>query len=124
MMLVLTNRRSIEELIKQIISMKNRGVVLIVKFNSSFGSKHLLWVSQGDIEAFKNMQGLLQTYFVTDELTGAVSVIYIFEHESARTAFWSSTLAKEIPMRYGVIPSTLRIEQYSVTSMLNDLIVA
>ena len=104
--------------------MKNREAVLIVKFNSSYESKHLLWVSQRDIEAFKDVQGLLQTYVFTNELTGAVSTIYIFENKIARTAFWSSILAREIPMRYGVIPTTLRVEQYCMTLMLNDFVVA
>jgi len=104
--------------------MKNAEAVLSVKFNSTHGAKELIDVCQEDLEIFKNVPGLLQKYYMAEELTGAISGVYIFETRSARAAFWTSELAKNIPARYGVVPDTLRVEQYDMVMVLNDAVFA
>jgi hypothetical protein len=104
--------------------MKNAEAVLAVKFNSNLHPEKLMNVCQDDLEAFRNVPGLLQKYYLAEELTGAISGIYIFESKNARETFWTSELAKQIPARYGVILDTLRVEQYDMAIVLNDVLVA
>jgi len=104
--------------------MKNAEVVLLVKFNSTLEADELLKVCQEDLETFRNVPGLVQKYYVSEEQSGALSGIYIFSSRSARSSFWNSDLAKRIPARYGVIPETLRVEEYDVSIVLNDAVLA
>ena len=104
--------------------MKNAEVVLLVKFNSTLEADELLKVCQEDLETFRNVPGLIQKYYVSEEQSGALSGIYIFSSRSARSSFWNSDLAKRIPARYGVIPETLRVEEYDVSIVLNDAVLA
>ena len=101
--------------------MKNAEAVLSVKFKSTFNAEKLLNVCQQDIKTFKDVPGLIQKYYIAEEGTGALSGFYIFETKSARAAFWNSDLAKTIPARYGVIPESLRVEQYDMAIVLNDV---
>jgi Putative mono-oxygenase ydhR len=100
--------------------MKNAQSVLSVKFNSTLSAEKLINVCKENLEIFKNVPGLLQKYYITEEGTGAISGIYVFETKSAREAFWNSALAKNIPAKYGVIPATLRVEQYEMAIVLNE----
>lgn len=104
--------------------MKNAEVVLAVKFNSSLSAEALMTACEKGLEAFRNVPGLIQKYYIAEELTGAISGIYIFENKSARESFWASALAKSIPGTYGVIPETLRIERYDMAIILNEAVVA
>lgn len=104
--------------------MKNAEAVLSVKFNSTHSVEELMNVCQEDLEIFRSVPGLLQKYYMAEELTGAISGIYIFETKSDRAAFWTSELTKDIPTRYGVIPETLRVEQYDMALVLNDVLLA
>jgi len=104
--------------------MKNAEAVLLVKFKSSFDVEKLLNVCQHDLEDFRNVPGLIQKYYIAEEGSGALSGFYIFETKSARAAFWTSDLAKAIPAQYGVIPETLRVEQYEMAIVLNDVVLA
>ena len=104
--------------------MKNAESVLSIKFKSTHSSEKLISVCQEDLETFRTVPGLLQKYYLAEETTGAISGIYIFETKSDRAAFWASELAKAIPARYGVIPETLRVEQYEMAIILNDILVA
>lgn len=104
--------------------MKNAEAVLSVKFNSTFDAEKLLNVCQQDLEAFRDVPGLIQKYYISEEGTGALSGFYIFETKNARAAFWASDLAKVIPAQYGVIPESLRVEQYDMAIVLNDAVLA
>ncbi|MEO6405115.1 MAG: hypothetical protein ABIY51_10780 [Ferruginibacter sp.] len=104
--------------------MKNAEAVLSVKFNSKLNAEELINVCTEDLKVFRNVPGLTQKYYITEGLTGAISGIYIFENKSARESFWSSELAKNIPARYGVIPESLRVEQYDMAIVLNVVLVA
>jgi len=104
--------------------MKNAEAVLSVKFNSTLSPEKLMNACQEDLETFRNVPGLLQKYYIVEESTGAISGIYIFETKSARTAFWTSDLAGKIPARYGVVPESLRVEQYEMAIVLNDVVLA
>jgi hypothetical protein len=103
------------------IKMINAEAVLVVKFNSSHSPSRLSDVCVDDLETFRNVPGLLQKYYVAEELGSAISGIYIFESRSARAAFWTSELARQIPARYGVIPETLHVEEYEMILVLNDV---
>jgi len=104
--------------------MKEAEAVLLVKFSSSLSAAALLNICQEDLETFRNVPGLLQKYYLAEESTGAISGVYIFETRDARSAFWTSELAKNIPTKYGVIPETLRVEQYEMAIVLNDVILS
>ena len=104
--------------------MKNAEAVLLVKFKSTFDAEKLLNVCEQNLEDFRNVPGLIQKYYIAEEGTGALSGFYIFETKSARAAFWTSDLAKTIPVRYGVIPESLRVEQYDMAIVLNDVVLA
>jgi putative monooxygenase ydhR len=102
--------------------MENAESVLSVKFNSAWDSEKLLNICMQDLEDFRNVPGLLQKYYISEDETGAISGIYIFKDRKAKEDFWQSALAKSIPARYGVIPETLRVEQYEMAIVLNDVI--
>lgn len=104
--------------------MKNAAAVLLVKFNSTFKADELMKICHQDLETFRSVPGLIQKYYIAEELTGAISGFYLFETQSARAAFWTSDLAKNIPARYGVIPATLRVEQYDMAIVLNEAVLA
>lgn len=104
--------------------MKNAEAVLLVKFKSTFNAEKLLSTCQQDLKSFRNVPGLIQKYYIAEEGSEALNGFYIFETKSAREAFWASDLAKTIPARYGVIPETLRVEQYDMAIVLNDAVLA
>jgi hypothetical protein len=104
--------------------MKNVEAVLSVKFNSTHNFEELMDICEEDMETFRKVPGLLQKYYIAEEFTGAISGIYIFDSKNARALFWSSELAKNIPTRYGIIPDTLRVEQYDMALVLNDVLLA
>ena len=104
--------------------MNNSKAVLSVRFESSYGSKELLNLFHQKAEDFRNVPGLLQKYYVSDEKSEVVGGIYIFENKDARTAFWDSKLAKTIPATYGVKIETLHVEELEVTIELMDTVTA
>ncbi|MBW4891575.1 YdhR family protein [Mucilaginibacter sp. HMF5004] len=99
--------------------MKKSKSVLSVKFSSKHSADNLMTICQNDLEQFKKVPGLIQKYYIVEESTGALSGIYLFENREQRTAFLESDLAKGIPERYGVIPETLRIEQFDTAITMN-----
>jgi hypothetical protein len=102
--------------------MTDAEAVLLVKFNSTLSAENLMDVCKADMKTFRTVPGLIQKYYIAEENTGALSGIYIFDTKSARAAFWTSELAKNIPIRYGVIAETLRVEQYDMAIILNDVV--
>lgn len=104
--------------------MKNAEAVLAVKFNSVLSPEKLMQVTREDLGTFRNVKGLVQKYYIAEETTGALSGLYFFETKNDRASFWKSELATNIPARYGVIPDTLRVEQYEMAIVLNDLLAA
>ena len=104
--------------------MKSSKVILSVKFNSTLSAKELVDCFEKDLDLFKEVPGLIEKYYLAEDNTSAAGGIYVFESKSARTAFWNSELAKSIPGRYGVIPATLRAEQFDVTLDLHESVLA
>jgi hypothetical protein len=101
--------------------MKKAQAVLSVKFNSSLEPDKLLRACQKDLQVFREVPGLIQKYYVAEEFTGALSGIYLFTNKKTRAAFWTSDLAKSIGVRYGVIKETLRVEEYDMAIVLNEV---
>ena len=104
--------------------MKNAEVVLLVKFKSSLLPEKLMKTCLENLKDFKNVPGLLQKYYLSEESTGAISGFYIFESEKARATFWNSQVAKNIPAKYGVIADSLRVENYEMDIVLNEPLLA
>src|SRR3954470_4962805 len=104
--------------------MKNAEAVLTVKFKSTFTDEELVNVCQQDLDVFRKVPGLIQKYYIAEESTGALSGVYIFESAADRNQFWDSDLAASIPARYGVIAESLRVEQYEMAIVLNDVVLA
>lgn len=100
--------------------MKNSKSVLSVKFNSTHSPSELMSVCKFDLGLFKKVAGLIQKYYIIEEVSGALSGLYFFESKADRAAFLASDLAKGIPARYGVIPDTLRVEEYDTAITLNS----
>lgn len=100
--------------------MKNAEAVLSVKFNSTLNPENLMQVCNEDLDNFRKVPGLIEKYYISEEKTGAISGIYLFETQAARAAFWNSALAAQIPTRYGVIPETLRVEEFDMAIILNQ----
>jgi hypothetical protein len=99
--------------------MKNAEAVLSVKFKSNLESEELLRVCNENLQSFRDVPGLIEKYYLAEELSGAISGFYIFSTVSAREAFWTSSLAKDIVPRYGVIVDSLRVERYQMAIVLN-----
>lgn len=102
--------------------MKNAEAVLAVKFKSTHNAEDLMRICNEDLNAFRNVPGLIEKYYLTEELSGAISGVYIFRTKSAREAFWTSELAKNIIPRYSVIVDTLRVERYDMAIVLNGAV--
>lgn len=98
--------------------------VLVVKFNSSHNPQNLMTACENGLDTFRNVPGLIQKYYISEEETGALSGIYLFSSKAARETFWTSDIAKAIPAKYGVIPDSLRVEKYEMAIVLNDLVAA
>lgn len=104
--------------------MKNAEAVLAVKFTSKLEAKELMRICNENLRDFREVPGLIEKYYLAEELTGAISGIYLFTTRNAREAFWTSELAKDIIPRYGVMVETLRVERYDVAIVLNDAVLA
>jgi hypothetical protein len=104
--------------------MKNVQSVLSVKFNSTHDEETLMNTCQENLEFFRNVPGLIQKYYIKEEATGALSGFYIFKNQNARDAFWNSDLAKTIPAKYGVIPASLRVENFEMAIVMNEFVTA
>ncbi|MBI1341919.1 MAG: hypothetical protein GC171_03180 [Terrimonas sp.] len=104
--------------------MKNAEAVLAVKFKTSFEAKELMKICNENLQSFRDVPGLIEKYYLAEEVTGAISGIYLFTTKAAREAFWTSELAKDIVPRYGVIVDTLRVERYDIAIVLNDAVLA
>lgn len=102
--------------------MRSVNAVLSVKFKSSHNPEKLMQICHEDLDVFRNVPGLVEKYYIAEESTGAISGFYLFETKSARGTFWTSELAASIPERYAVIPETLRVEEYEMAIMLNEVI--
>lgn len=100
--------------------MKTAEAVLAVKFNSIHSTEELMERCQNDLGLFASVPGLMQKYYLSEESTGAISGIYLFDTKQSRAGFWRSGLAKGIPSRYGVISETLRVEEYGMAIVLHD----
>jgi len=103
--------------------MKNAEAVLSVKFKSKFEAEALLRICNENLQDFREVPGLIEKYYLSEEQSGAISGIYIFNTVSAREAFWTSELAKDIVPRYGVIVDTLRVERFEMAIVLNGALV-
>jgi hypothetical protein len=104
--------------------MKTAEALLSVKFNTSLKLEELNELCQADLDYFKSVRGLIQKYYIVDPSTKTVNGIYLFETKTSRAAYWVSKLARSMPRRYGLIPGTLRVEQYDVMIVLNEDVTA
>lgn len=104
--------------------MKNAEAVLAVKFKSTLEPEKLMKTCEDHLQDFRDVPGLIEKYYLAEEFTGAISGVYIFNTKSAREAFWTSELAKDIVPRYGVIVDTLRVERYDMAIVLNGAVPA
>ena len=102
--------------------MKTAEALLSVKFNTSLKLEELNEFCQADLDYFRSVRGLIQKYYIVDSSTKTVNGIYLFE--TTRASYWASKLARSMPRRYGLIPGTLRVEQYDVMIVLNESVTA
>jgi hypothetical protein len=102
--------------------MKNAEAILVIKFTSKHSPTDLMKTCVEDLELFRNVPGLIQKYYLTEDVTGAISGFYVFETQNDRAAFWNSELAGTIGARYRVMPDTLRVEHYDMAIVLQDTV--
>lgn len=100
--------------------MKTAEALLCVRFISNYSLEELNEICLADLENLRSVPGLVQKYYVAEEYSGAFSTIYMFESRSTRAAFSVSDLAKGIPLRYRMIPDTIRVEYYDMLIVLNE----
>jgi hypothetical protein len=93
--------------------------VLVVKFISYHPPRKLAFKLLGYVNTFKIVPGLIQHYYLTDELNDDICGFYIFETKRARAAFWPSKLGTKLLAQYGIVPGTMRIEQYEIALVLD-----
>jgi hypothetical protein len=99
--------------------MRTAEALLCVRFISNYSLEELNEICLADLENLRSVPGLVQKYYVAEEYSGAISSIYMFESKSTRAAFSVSDLAREIPLRYRMIPDTIRVEYYDMLIVLN-----
>ena len=100
--------------------MSTAEALLCVRFDSTYSLEELNEICLSSLENLRSVPGLVQKYYVTEEFSGSFSSIYMFESRSTRAAFSASDLAKEIPLRYRMIPETIRVEHYDILIVLNE----
>jgi hypothetical protein len=100
--------------------MKTADALLCVRFDSDYSLEELNEICLADLDNFRSVPGLVQKYFITEEYTGAISSIYLFESRMTRAAFSVSDLAREMPVRYKMILNSIRVEYYDMLIVLND----
>jgi len=100
--------------------MRTAEALLCVRFDSTYSLEELNEICLSNLDNFRSVPGLVQKYYVTEEFSGSFSSIYMFESRSTRAAFSSSDLAKEISLRYRMIPDTIRVEYYDILIVLNE----
>ena len=100
--------------------MKNAEAVLSVKFESSHNPDDLLRICNEHLQDFREVPGLIEKYYLVEELSGAISGVYLFTTKTAREDCWTSELAKDIVALYGVKTATLRVERYDLSIVLKD----
>jgi hypothetical protein len=100
--------------------MKTAEALLSVKFTTSYKLDELNELCQADLDYFRSVRGLIQKYYIVDSSNKTVNGIYLFENKTARASYWASKLARSMPRRYGLIPGTLRVENYDVMIVLHE----
>jgi Putative mono-oxygenase ydhR len=104
--------------------MKTAEALLSVKFTTSLRLEELNELCQADLEYFRSVRGLIQKYYIVDSSTKTVNGIYLFESKTSRASYWASKLARSMPKRYGLVPGTLRVENFDVMIVLNEGVTA
>jgi hypothetical protein len=104
--------------------MKTAEALLSVKFTTSLRLEELNELCQADLEYFRSVRGLIQKYYIVDSSTKTVNGIYLFESKTSRASYWASKLARSMPKRYGLVPGTLRVENFDVMIVLNEDVTA
>lgn len=100
--------------------MKQEQAILQLKFQSLLSPRQLFALFLMDAEGYRRVPGLIQKYDLEEDATGAFSSFFLFESAEARAHFLASQRAADFPERYGVIPSSLRLEQYECLQLLQD----
>lgn len=66
--------------------------VVLVRFESELGQATLEETLRERAEKFREVDGLVQKFYLQDETTGRVGGLYLFDSEAARDAFFESDL--------------------------------
>ena len=102
--------------------MKNVKAVLAIKFKTTLNEEELVRTINSTVPGYKNVPGLVEKYFLSEEGSDLISGIYIFSTVSAREVFWESAFAKDSIPRYGVVADSVRIERYAIDLVLTDTV--
>ena len=102
--------------------MKSAKAVLAIKFKSTLGSDELSKTIEENLQGYREVPGLVEKYFLSEEGSGLIGGFYVFSTVSAREAFWESELSKASVPRYGVVVDTARVERYVIELVLTDAV--
>jgi hypothetical protein len=94
--------------------MKDVEAALSVKFKSTLQPGKLEKACRENLLHFRDIPGLVAKYDLSEEESDWLAGIYVFSTTSAREAFKASSLAKELGLRFGMIPETTRVERYHI----------
>nr|WP_321233859.1 YdhR family protein [uncultured Psychroserpens sp.] len=78
-------------------------ILQIIKLKSNLPEEQLLIKAKEREPQFKEIQGLLQKYYVKIGQSGQYGGIYIWESQESLNAYRESELAKSIPEAYEII---------------------
>ena len=76
--------------------------VVFITFESQLSSEELDVALRERAKKFRQMDGLVQKYYLQDEESGLVSGFYMFDSEASRDAFLASDLRTTIREAYAV----------------------
>lgn len=94
-------------------------IIQIIKLRSGLTEEELLKTAKERKPNFKNIQGLLQKYYVKLNEAGQYGGVYIWDSKESLKAYQESELAASIPQAYKLIDAP-DIEILDVLFQLRD----
>lgn len=94
-------------------------ILQIIKLKSNLPEEELLIKAKEREPQFKEIQGLLQKYYVKIGQSGQYGGIYVWESQESLNAYRESELAKTIPEAYEIIEAP-NVEIMDILFQLRD----
>jgi quinol monooxygenase YgiN len=93
--------------------------VLTMKFTTKKTDEELRRISEESFPTFREMRGLMQKYWVKNDVTGQVGGVYIWNDADALQAYLDGPIVAAIPEKFDIV-GQLEIERFDVEYVTND----